>query len=153
MTMTGQVLLGGSALLAAVSFAVLCIFLIRTLSSARQTLDSLKTTIEGASDKVESIRGKVEELTTNVNEISVNVKEKLHAADSLFEAARDAGTTIQETAHTAKELTDRLTRVVQEQTKEKEHTWKEWLQIGLRVAGAVRSSVASAKRRTSGQEA
>jgi Uncharacterized protein containing a divergent version of the methyl-accepting chemotaxis-like domain len=149
--MTAQALYGASALIAAVSFAVLCVFLIRTLTSARQTLDSLKTTIEGASDTVESIRGKVEELTTNVNEISVNVKEKLHAADALFDAARDAGATIQETAHTAKELADRFTKAVKEQSREKENKWAEWIRIGVRLVTAARSHLKASREQSSGR--
>lgn len=141
--MNEQLIYGGSALLAAISFSVLCVFIVRTLTSARRTLELLRTAIGEANDKVESIRGKVEELTANANEISLNVKDKLHAADALFEAARDAGATIQETAHTAKEITGQLSRAVKEQTREKEDNWTKWVQAGIRLAGAVRSSIKS----------
>jgi uncharacterized protein YoxC len=114
-------------------------------------LEVLQTTIGEAIDKVESIRGKVEELTTNVNEISLNVKDKLHAADALFEAARDAGATIQETAHTAKELTGQLSRAVKERAREKENNWTKWVQTGIRLEGVVRSSLKSRRESSSGR--
>ncbi len=139
--MDERAIYAASALVAALSFAALCVYLIRTLVSARQTMESLKTTVEEAGATVESLRGNVQELTSNVNEISINVKQKLHAADALFQAAKEAGATLQETTRAAKEVTGTLSKAVREQASKPDKPWVAWVTAGVKVATAIRQAV------------
>ncbi|MBB6731980.1 DUF948 domain-containing protein [Cohnella zeiphila] len=139
--MSAQTLLAASAALAAVSFAILCGFAVKTLLGAGRTMDSLRTTLEKTNGTVESIRDKTMELTDNVNELSLQVKDKLHATDTLFQAAREAGATIQETVHAAKEAADTLSNAVREEVQAPKKPWMAWIKIGLQVVSALRRSV------------
>jgi uncharacterized protein YoxC len=136
--MGAQTVLAASAALAAVSFAILCFFAVRTLLGAARTMESLRTTLEKTSGTVESIREKTAELTDNVGELSIQVKEKLHATDTLFQAAREAGATIQETVHAAKVAAGTLTQAVREEAQSPRKPWLAWIKIGLQAAAALR---------------
>ncbi|WP_080836793.1 DUF948 domain-containing protein [Cohnella massiliensis] len=144
--MNTQIVYALSAALVALSFAALSLALIKTLLAARQTLDSAKTTLKQADETIEALQGKVERLAENANEISTDIRNKLHSADGLFRAARDAGAAVRETTDAARQIAASLSGAVRRQAAAIERRpdggerWMEWAQLGAKAAGTIKQA-------------
>ncbi|MGM0845023.1 MAG: DUF948 domain-containing protein [Bacillota bacterium] len=80
-----------SAVIAAVAFTILVVYLILTLRKVMATLAETKKTLHDARTSVNSLTDEAEELIHTANQISDDVKGKMKAIDPLVESAQDVG--------------------------------------------------------------
>lgn len=86
-----QSLLYISALIAAIAFAVLVIYLVRTLKSANRTLDHVANTMAGLEKQVNGITKETEELLHRTNRLADDIEEKTSALSGLFSSVKELG--------------------------------------------------------------
>ncbi|RIW31369.1 DUF948 domain-containing protein [Bacillus salacetis] len=84
-------MLAWSAVIAAVAFSILVVYLILTLRKLMSALDETKETLHDARSAVNGITDEAEELIHSANQISADVKGKMKAVDPLIESAQDVG--------------------------------------------------------------
>lgn len=80
-----------SAVIAAVAFTILVIYLIMTLKKVMATLAETEQTLSDARTAVNGITGEAKDLIHTANQISDDVKGKIKAVDPLIESAHDVG--------------------------------------------------------------
>ncbi|WP_187444893.1 DUF948 domain-containing protein [Rossellomorea vietnamensis] len=80
-----------SAVIAAVAFTILVVYLILTLRKVMATIAETKKTLHDARTSVNSLTDEAEELIHTANQISDDVKGKMKAVDPLVESAQDVG--------------------------------------------------------------
>ncbi|OIU69835.1 DUF948 domain-containing protein [Rossellomorea aquimaris] len=80
-----------SAVIAAVAFTILVIYLIMTLRKVMTTLAETNKTLSDTRTAVNGITEEAEELIHTANQISDDVKGKMKAVDPLVESAHDVG--------------------------------------------------------------
>jgi|GEM_PF-2733242 len=92
----------GCIVAATLAFVVLCIYGIRALITVRRSLSTIESAVSEAKETLSVARQGLERTLRAADEISADVQDKLHAADSLFNAVRDAGSTIKTIAATVR---------------------------------------------------
>ncbi|UXH43287.1 DUF948 domain-containing protein [Rossellomorea vietnamensis] len=80
-----------SAVIAAVAFTILVVYLIMTLRKVMTTLAETEKTLSDTRNAVNGITGEAEELIHTANQISDDVKGKMKAVDPLIESVHDVG--------------------------------------------------------------
>ncbi|NLP50415.1 DUF948 domain-containing protein [Bacillus sp. RO1] len=80
-----------SAVIAAVAFTVLVIYLVMTLRKVMTTLAETIQTLSDARTAVNGITEEAEDLIHRANQISDDVKGKMEAVEPLIESAHDVG--------------------------------------------------------------
>jgi uncharacterized protein YoxC len=136
-------IIAGSTAVAAVAFAVLCIYLITVLKSARQSLDSAKLAVDEVKVTIDGLQGEIKRLTYTVNEITTDVKGKLQATDPLFDAVRDVGVMLRDVTGSARDATFSFSRAMRRKASELDSGaaklgWMRWAALGVRVASGIR---------------
>ena len=89
-----EVLLYISALVAAIAFAVLVIFLVRTLKSANRTLDHVANTMAGLEKQINGITKETEELLHRTNRLADDIQEKAESLNTVFSSVKDLGDSV-----------------------------------------------------------
>lgn len=82
-----------SAIIAALSFLLIAIFVILTLKSAKQTMTEVSETLKRVETKISGITEKTESLMTKTNEIAADAEKKLQSFDTLTKSAENLGHT------------------------------------------------------------
>ncbi len=93
---------------ATLAFVVLCIYVIRVLMTVRRSLSAIESAAGEAKETLSIARQGLVRISHAASEISADVQDKLHAADSLFEAVREAGSTIRTIASTVRAVTSNI---------------------------------------------
>jgi uncharacterized protein YoxC len=93
-----------AALIVAVSFAVLVVYLVATLKASQRTLDNVAGTIGDLEKQMNSITKETTELLIKTNELADDVSQKSARLDGIFDGAKGIGQTV-------KEFNDSLNRV------------------------------------------
>ncbi|WP_332697590.1 DUF948 domain-containing protein [Halalkalibacter lacteus] len=83
-----------SALVAAVAFAVLVIYLVRTLKSANRTLEHVANTMAGLEKQVNGITKETEELLHRTNRLADDIQEKSESLNTVFSSVKELGDSI-----------------------------------------------------------
>ncbi|MFI8577823.1 DUF948 domain-containing protein [Rossellomorea aquimaris] len=91
-----------SAVIAAVAFTILVIYLILTLRKVMTTLAETEKTLSDARTAVNGITEEAEDLIHTANQISDDVKGKMKAVDPLIESAHDIGDMIHDVTSSVK---------------------------------------------------
>ncbi|WP_052504596.1 DUF948 domain-containing protein [Rossellomorea aquimaris] len=91
-----------SAVIAAVAFTILVIYLIMTLRKVMATLTETEKTLSDARKAVNGVTEEAEELIHTANQISDDVKGKMKAVDPLLESVHDVGDMLQNVTSSVK---------------------------------------------------
>lgn len=90
-----------ASLIAAISFAVLVIYIIMNLRKLLNVFDSLEGTVKQSTNSIEvitkdvdALSGELETLLGSVNVLAKDVNQKLEKVDPLFDAIGDVGETV-----------------------------------------------------------
>ncbi|MBR7553750.1 DUF948 domain-containing protein [Allobacillus sp. SKP8-2] len=103
-----------AALIAAVAFLVLVIFLAKTLMSVSKTLDNVSTTLESVEKQMQGISEETTLLLQKTNYLADDISEKTAKTTVLFDGIKGIGQTVNEFNHSLQQLS----REVQQQAGE-----------------------------------
>ncbi|USS87652.1 DUF948 domain-containing protein [Fructilactobacillus hinvesii] len=101
---------GIAALIAALAFLLLVIFLCVTLVHTVKVLDGVSQNLEKVTDNIDTLSHQADELLTNVNA-------KLDQVDPVFQAAADLGTTVSDVNNGTRATIENIKNRVQLFTK------------------------------------
>lgn len=93
-----------SALIAAVAFAVLVIYVIRTLLTAQQSLERVSSTLATLEQTVDGIKGDLQSVVKNANNMTANVQQQLTKITPLINSIENAGEALEEVTSAAKQV-------------------------------------------------
>lgn len=83
-----------SALIAAIAFAVLVIYLVQTLKALRTTLENVASTVDSLQNQLTGVTEETERLLHNTNKLTEDLHEKSQALDSLFNQVKEVGNSL-----------------------------------------------------------
>lgn len=101
-------LLIASAIIAAVSFLLLTIFVIITLKSAKQTMADVSSTLQRVETKISGITEKSEQLMETTNNIAKDAEQKLQALDGIANSANHLGQSTYNMNHSIQQVSDKI---------------------------------------------
>lgn len=94
-----------SVAIVAIAFAVLVVFLIKVLSSAKDSLDNVSATLKDVQKTMEELTYEVKQTIRNVNDITGDVEHKLKQVDPVVDSVKNLGVVLSEITETLKDLT------------------------------------------------
>lgn len=97
-------LVGISALIAAIAFVVLVVFLIQTLQSAKLSLDRAAKTLEEVQHTVELLSGDLQAITKNANHVTSELSEQMKKIEPVVDSVQHAGEALNEITLAAKQI-------------------------------------------------
>lgn len=98
-----------AAIIVAVAFAVLVLYLAQTLKATQRTLDNVANTLEGVEKQMEGITTETTLLLQKTNDLAEDVNQKTARLDSLFEGVEVIGDSFHGLTKTVSRLTTSLT--------------------------------------------
>ncbi|CAH8769029.1 DUF948 domain-containing protein [Paenibacillus dendritiformis] len=93
-----------SALIAALAFAVLVVFLIQTLRSAKQSLDKASRTLEDVQQTVHMLSGDLQAIARNANHMTEELQGQLKKIEPVADSVQNAGEALNELTLAAKQI-------------------------------------------------
>lgn len=93
-----------SALIAALAFAVLVVFLIQTLRSAKQSLDKASRTLEDVQQTVQMLSGDLQAIARNANHMTEELQGQLKKIEPVADSVQNAGEALNELTLAAKQI-------------------------------------------------
>ncbi|MGG4397502.1 DUF948 domain-containing protein [Paenibacillus thiaminolyticus] len=93
-----------SALIAALAFAVLVVFLIQTLRSAKQSLDKASRTMEDVQQTVQMLSGDLQAIARNANHMTEELQGQLKKIEPVADSVQNAGEALNELTLAAKQI-------------------------------------------------
>ncbi|WII38648.1 DUF948 domain-containing protein [Paenibacillus thiaminolyticus] len=93
-----------SALIAALAFAVLVVFLIQTLRSAKQSLDKASKTMEDVQQTVQMLSGDLQAIARNANHMTEELQGQLKKIEPVADSVQNAGEALNELTLAAKQV-------------------------------------------------
>lgn len=93
-----------SALIAALAFAVLVVFLIQTLRSAKQSLDKASRTLEDVQQTVQMLSGDLQAIARNANQMTEELQGQLKKIEPVADSVQHAGEALNELTLAAKQI-------------------------------------------------
>ena len=109
-----EILLYIAALIAAVAFAVLVIYLAMTLKASTRTLNNVANTLEGLEKQMQGITSETTELLHKTNVLADDVSQKTAKLDGLFDGVKGIGETVQDFNKTLKQFSSSVSRAAVE---------------------------------------
>ncbi|UQZ37435.1 DUF948 domain-containing protein [Paenibacillus sp. PK3_47] len=92
-----------SVALAAVAFAVLVFFLIKTLNSAKESLDKVSQTLQEVQKTVDELTYEVKTTVRHANDITADVQNKIQKIDPIVDSVKNLGDVMNELTLTVKQ--------------------------------------------------
>lgn len=130
--MDWEILLYIAALIAAVSFAVLVVFLAMVLNQAKRTLSNVADTLDGFEEQMRGITSESAELLHKTNKLAEDVSDKTSRINPLVDGFKGIGESLIDFSDTLKSISHRLTTVA-EQNKEQTAQAMNWGSVGLEL--------------------
>ncbi|CAH8707428.1 DUF948 domain-containing protein [Paenibacillus thiaminolyticus] len=93
-----------SALIAALAFAVLVVFLIQTLRSAKHSLDKASRTMEDVQQTVQMLSGDLQAIARNANHMTEELQGQLKKIEPVADSVQNAGEALNELTLAAKQV-------------------------------------------------
>ncbi|AJS60146.1 DUF948 domain-containing protein [Paenibacillus sp. IHBB 10380] len=97
-----------SVALIAVAFAVLVIFLIKTLRAATQSLDKTTQTLQEVQKTIDELSYEVKQTIRHANDITVDVQAKMKQIDPVMDSVQNIGEVLSEVTLAAKQVSTTL---------------------------------------------
>lgn len=99
-----------AALIFAVAFAVLVVYLAMTLKASQRTLNNVANTLEGLEKQMDGISRETTELLTKTNQLADDVNQKAAKMDGVFDGAKSLGNTVKEFNESLSQVSSSITR-------------------------------------------
>lgn len=93
-----------SVALAAVAFAVLVFFLIKTLKSAKESLDKVSQTLQEVQKTIDELTYEVKTTVRHANDITADVQTKIQKIDPIVDSVKNLGDVMNELTLTVKQV-------------------------------------------------
>ncbi|SDB81210.1 DUF948 domain-containing protein [Shouchella lonarensis] len=122
-------ILYGSTAVVALSFALLCIYLIQATRKATKTLEHTSATVEALKQQLEGVSSETEQLLKKTNVLADDVKRKSDAIHHLFESAQELGDAVK----TVNQSVRQASVTISEQTSKNAKTVSQAVQWGQAV--------------------
>ena len=127
-----EIILYLSIALIAIAFFILVIFLIKTLTSLQKTLDSVSHTLNGLEAQLEGVTHETTELLKKTNALAEDIKDKSGKLNSVVDAVKDVGTSIQQFNRSLQGVTDKVIHQV-DANQEKISQVVQWGQVFIEL--------------------
>ncbi|MGF7048326.1 uncharacterized protein YoxC [Paenibacillus sp. DS2015] len=108
-----------SVALIAVAFAILVIFLIKTLRAATQSLDKTTQTLQEVQKTIDELSYEVKQTIRHANDITVDVQAKMKQIDPVMDSVQNLGEVLSEVTQAAKQVS---TTLIDRMKSSKRHT-------------------------------
>ncbi|WP_062047695.1 DUF948 domain-containing protein [Bacillus sp. JCM 19034] len=99
-----EIILYISALIFAVAFTVLTIYIVKTAKSADRTLKHLEETMAAMKVQINGISNETEKLLHRTNELAEDIQEKSQSMNSIFASAKELGDSINQITHSIRHM-------------------------------------------------
>lgn len=134
-----------SVAVAALAFAFLCIYLIKTLREAQRSLASAKSAVDEVKQTIDGLQGEIKRLTHTVTDITADVRGKLQATNPLFDAVKDVGLMLRDVTGSARDASHSFASALRRQASaidsgETKLGWLKWAGLGMRIVNGIRSN-------------
>lgn len=93
-----------SVAIIAVAFAVLVVFLIKTLKTAQESLDNVSKTLKEVQGTIDELGYEVKQTVRHANEITVDVEHKMKQIDPVMVSVKNLGEVLAEVTGAAKQV-------------------------------------------------
>lgn len=93
-----------SVALAAIAFAVLVFFLIKTLKSAKDSLDKVSQTLQEVQKTIDELTYEVKTTVRHANDITADVQGKIQKIDPIVDSVKNLGDVMNELTLTVKQV-------------------------------------------------
>lgn len=127
-----EILLYIAALIAAIAFAVLVVFLAMVLNQAKRTLSNVADTLEGLEEQMKGITSESAELLHKTNKLAEDVSDKSSRLNTLVDGFKGIGESLVDFNNSIKTASHRLS-VVAEQNKDQAAQAMNWGTVGLEL--------------------
>ncbi|AOK89833.1 DUF948 domain-containing protein [Paenibacillus sp. S33] len=97
-----------SIFIIAIAFAVLVIFLIKTLKAAQGSLDKVTQTLQDVQKTIDELSYEVKQTVRHANDITADVDHKLKQVEPVMESVRNLGEVLSEVTLAAKQASTAL---------------------------------------------
>lgn len=104
-----------AALIFALAFAVLVVYLGKTLKAAQHTLESVANTLDGIEHQMQGITRETTDLLHKTNELAEDIKGKSAKLDVVFDGVKGIGETVQEFNESLRTLSAEITRTAKQE--------------------------------------
>ncbi|ALA54311.1 DUF948 domain-containing protein [Shouchella clausii] len=118
-----------SALIVALAFAILVIYLIKTLKSATKTLENTSATVEALEKQLRGITTESELLLKKTNVLADDLQQKSESLNTVFGAAKELG----ESMKTLNQSVHQVSTKISDQTSRNAETVSQAVQWGQAV--------------------
>jgi|GEM_PF-767197 len=88
----------------AVAFAVLVVYLIKTLKAATQSLEKVTQTLQEVRTTIDELSYEVKQTIRNTNDITVDVQHKMKQIDPVMDTVRNLGEALSEVTYAVKQI-------------------------------------------------
>jgi len=109
------VILYVAALIAALAFALIAIYLAKTLKSLSRTFDSVADTLDGFEQQMQGITHETTELLHKTNELAEDIQGKTAKLDVLFDGVKGIGETVKDFNESLQTLSSEITRTAEQE--------------------------------------
>lgn len=93
-----------SVVIIAVAFAVLVLFLIKTLKAASQSLEKTTQTLQEVQKTIDELGYEVKQTIRHANDITVDLQAKMKQIDPVMDSVHNLGEVLSEVTYAAKQL-------------------------------------------------
>lgn len=104
-----------AALIVALAFALIAIYLVKTLKSVSRTLDSVADTLDGFEVQMQGITRETTDLLHKTNELAEDVQGKTAKLDVVFDGVKGIGETVKDFNESLQTLSSEITRTAEQQ--------------------------------------
>ncbi|WP_186578348.1 DUF948 domain-containing protein [Aquibacillus kalidii] len=108
------ILLYIAALIVAIAFAVLVIYIAKVLKETRRTMANVADTLEGLERQMEGITIETTALLNKTNKLAEDVSEKSQRMNTLVDGIKGIGETVQEFNQSLRGITNNITSVTEQ---------------------------------------
>ncbi|WP_100399906.1 DUF948 domain-containing protein [Bacillus sp. FJAT-44742] len=107
-----------SALIVALAFAALVVYVIKTLKAANSTIDRVANTLDNFEKQIKGITTETEHLMEKTNKIADDVQYKSDSLNSLFVSLKDVGDSLQTMNRSFKDVSTTVSQQSQQRSEE-----------------------------------
>lgn len=93
-----------SVVIIAIAFAVLVVFLIKTLKAATQSLEKTTQTLQEVQKTIDELGYEVKQTVRHANNITVDLQAKMKQIDPVMDSVHNLGEVLSEVTYAAKQL-------------------------------------------------
>lgn len=109
-----------SVAIIAVAFAILVVFLIKTLKAATNSLDKVTQTLQEVQTTMDELSYEVKQTIRNTNDITVDVQHKMKQIDPVMDTVKNLGEALSEVTYALKEVSSGVVSRFKQEKKKSE---------------------------------